>query len=123
MQTEKSLVFIKPDGLIIKDLILEHLKNQGLSFVKIDEIVLREDLIRRFYNFLPEDTIQKCITYFGNKKLPVYIVSGENAIKKVQIIKNHLRTTHGNSRTGSIMHSTNAQDEFHDELNKLKIDL
>jgi len=113
---ESTLIFIKPDGLAIKPLILEILQQNGLSIKFLGMASFDEELIRLFYPLLNESVIQKCLTYMAGKDLPFYVISGPDAIQTVKRIKNELRKSHGNSRTGSIMHSSDDAAECAQEM-------
>ncbi|KKQ07243.1 MAG: hypothetical protein US18_C0022G0007, partial [Parcubacteria group bacterium GW2011_GWB1_36_5] len=112
---ESSLVFLKPDGLSFEEDILKLVCLQGFSFSKLGQVVFDEVLIRYFYPELPEHIVQKCIKYFYQKNLPVYTVSGVNAIGELMLLKSSIRQIYGAGRTGEILHSTSSVQDFQRE--------
>src|SRR3989344_5485398 len=96
---ESSLVFLKPDGLSFEEDILKLVCLQGFSFSKLGQVVFDEVFIKYFYQ----------------KNLPVYTVSGVNAIGELMLLKSSIRQIYGAGRTGEILHSTSSVQDFQRE--------
>lgn len=117
---EQTILFLKPDGLHFQEIILQILHDNNLSYLLFDEIQFDETLIRSFYPCLSEEVIQKCIPYFSQQTLPIYIISGNNAVEKTKELKQKIRQLYGRGRTGEILHCTNHSNEFELEIELLK---
>jgi len=122
LDKENVLVFLKPDGVLIKDLLAAALFNQdGLEVQEIGSFELDELRVRAFYHYLPEETIKKCIRYLANQSLPAYVIIGVDATNKIKKLKKILRDRWGKNRTGALLHSTDKPEEFEHEIRLLDL--
>jgi len=120
LNKESVLVFLKPDGVLIKDLLIVALFNQeSLAVQEIGSFELDELRIRAFYHYLPEETIKKCIQYLTNQSLPAYVVIGVDATSRIKKLKRMLRDRWGKGRTGVLLHSTDKPEELQHEIQLL----
>ncbi|MFH1611244.1 MAG: hypothetical protein ABIA83_01440 [Patescibacteria group bacterium] len=117
---EITLLFFKPDGLHLQRVALYLVRRKQLSIKSLGSIRFNETIIRSFYPQLNDRAVALSVTFLEGHDLPVYIVTGENAVRIVKDIKKRIREKRGKGRTGSIIHSTNHPNEFAEELANLQ---
>lgn len=110
---ERVLIFIKPDGIRIKEFILSEFQRANIDFMYLGSFTFDDSLLKAIYPQLPERIFPVASRFFVGHNLPIYEALGTSIISKVKVIKEELREKHGNGLVGALLHSSESNDEYH----------
>ena len=105
-------MFIKPDGICIKEFILSEFQKEDIDFMYLGTFTFDESLLKAIYPQLPDHVFPIASKFFMGHSLPVYEALGSSIISKVKVIKEELREKHGNGLVGALLHSSENNDEY-----------
>ena len=110
---EFALLLIKPDGTErgLESEILCGLEMKGLRVEKIGTIQFDLQLVLDFYQWQKLDHPEEIMGYVCAKPLPVWIVTGNEAISKTMSLKNRLREKYYNGPLKNLFHCPSSPEE------------
>ncbi|MDP3443839.1 MAG: nucleoside-diphosphate kinase [Ignavibacteria bacterium] len=111
----KTLVMLKPDALErnLAKVIEDEIEKAGLLVSNRMTIIFKETMIFDLWpDIYGEAHIQQSIEYLAGKKLPVWLVVGEDAIDSVNRIKRQLRHEYCSQRLISLFHAPDTPEEY-----------
>lgn len=119
---EFALVIIKPDaterGLEVE--ILARLNEIGLHVARYGTIQFDTELVLDFYEWERLDHPEEIHAYICVAPLPVWTVTGDDAIAKVMALKINLRKKYCNGPLKNLFHCPVSQTESQRQLNLIK---
>ncbi len=119
---ESTLVMIKPDapkrGLV--KLIANEIMAKSLIFTHVGYADFDLTMIQNFYRWTCVQCPDVVKEYLCNKGIPLWIVQGDDAVKKTMEIKLRLRRTLCNGSHQNLMHCSSSIKNFRWEYTTLR---
>lgn len=114
---EKTLIIFKPDSnnnIKLKRDMKCVLKKYGLSVSRQEVLILDEQRTLAIWNHCADDYVlrQLLFKYLSGKKLKIYYVLGNNAVKVGAVIKRFLRNKYGKSYYSNCVHIPDSYEEY-----------
>ena len=112
--TELSLVIIKPDA-ISRSLVeeIEHrLSLLGLCIIRRRTVILDMEFVKSLYRWSVVHHYKEIEEYLCGQPLPVWVVSGDEAVKKCFQLKADLRKEFAVDRLHTLIHCPDSQADF-----------
>ena len=90
MGLERTLIIIKPDGLMYKNEIKKRVLNAGLRTYKEKRLIMFSEIASKFYSHVKKinDKIYQDLVenYVGNQEVIAMVLEGEDAVQKLRKI-------------------------------------
>jgi dATP pyrophosphohydrolase len=121
-----SIIIVKPDliEIGIENDLKEIIKQNRLKISLISKIVMDLEFVKEFYQWDKIKFPKEINEYLCDKKLSVWFIEGDNAIKKVLNIKKYLRKKYSIDEMHNLIHCPDSYDDFKREyrliLDKIK---
>lgn len=118
---EKSFVLFKPDSYREHRIIEEvrgYLNYNKLKIIKEMSLKLTSDNIQNIWEFTKQDVISRKILnkYIRDRKLLLIVLEGEDAIKKINILKKIIRRKYAVNFLQNCIHAPRTQEEYEKDI-------
>lgn len=122
---ERTLIIFKPDSnnnIKLKKDIRYALKKYGLEVIKKEVLVLDEQRTLAIWKHCADDYVLKQLLfkYLSGKKLKIYYILGNDAVRKGNVIKRFLRNKYGKSYYSNCVHIPDSYEEYIYDFELLK---
>lgn len=115
MVKDCSLIMVKPDA-IQRELVNEietRLSGYGLQVTKRKEVVIDRKIILRLWPMIfRQTTLERSFNYLGGVPLPIWLVTGINAIKLTLRAKTEIRALYCSDKLHTLFHCPDTEEDF-----------
>jgi nucleoside-diphosphate kinase len=115
MIKDYSLIMVKPDA-IQRGLVGEienRLSRYGLQITRRKEVVIDRPIILRLWPMIfRQTTLERSFNYLGGVPLPVWLVTGPNAVELVLQVKAEMRTLYCTDKLHTLFHCPDTEEAF-----------
>jgi nucleoside diphosphate kinase len=115
MVKDCSLIMVKPDA-IQRELVNEietRLSGYGLQITKRKEVVIDRTIILRLWPMIFRQTTLECsFNYLGGVPLPIWLVTGPNAVELTLRVKTEMRALYCSNKLHTLFHCPDAEEDF-----------
>lgn len=119
---EKTLIIFKPDSdnnIKLKIDMRYVLKRYDLEVIREEVLILDEQRTLAIWNHCADDYVLKQLLfkYLSGKKLKIYYILGNDAVRKGAVIKRFLRNKYGKSYYSNCVHIPDSYSGYTRSLN------
>jgi len=110
-----SLIMVKPDA-IQRELMNEietRLSDYGLRITRRKEVVIdRKTILRLWPMIFRQTTLERSFNYLGGVSLPIWLITGPNALELTLRVKAEMRTVYCTDKFHTLFHCPDTEEDF-----------
>ncbi len=110
-----SLIMVKPDAIQrrLVDEIETRLNGYGLQITRRKEVIIDRTIILRLWPMIfRQTTLERSFNYLGGVPLPIWLVTGPNAIELTLQVKTEMRALYCTDKLHTLFHCPDTEEDF-----------